>query len=99
MSGRCVCVAGETLFEKIERLSMTLERMQVDQYLKFVSDKKRMVWMAFLGGVARGVGFMFGFSTVGAIAVYILRQLVLKNIPGIGEFLTEVLNEVSISAR
>ena len=55
--------------------------------------------MAFLGGTARGVGFMFGFSTVGAIAVYILRQVVLKNIPGIGDFLSEVLDEVSTGAR
>ena len=91
-------MAGETLFEKIERLSMTLERMQLDQYLKFVSDKKRMLLMAFLGGMARGVGFMFGFSTVGAIAVQILVQVVLKNIPGIGEFVTEVINEVSLGA-
>lgn len=92
-------MAGETLFEKIERLSMTLERMQLDKYLAYVSNKKRMVLMAFLGGMARGVGFMFGFSTVGAIAVHILVQVVLKNIPGIGEFLSEVLNEASVSAR
>ena len=91
-------MAGETLFDKIEKLSMTLERMQLDQYLKFVSDKKRMLFMAFLGGMARGVGFMFGFSTVGAIAVRILVQVVLKNIPGIGEFLSEVINEVSLGA-
>lgn len=91
-------MAGEVLFDKIERLSMTLERMQLDQYLKFVSDKKRMLFMAFLGGMARGVGFMFGFSTVGAIAVHILVQVVLKNIPGIGEFLSEVINEVSLGA-
>ena len=89
-------MAGETLFEKIERLSMTLERMQLDKYLAYVSDKKRMLFMAFLGGMARGVGFMFGFSTVGAIAVHILFKVILKNIPGIGEFLTEVINEVSI---
>ncbi|MBR3928573.1 MAG: hypothetical protein IKJ65_06160 [Clostridia bacterium] len=92
-------MAGETLFDKIERLSMTLERMQLDKYLAFVSDKKRMLIMAFLGGMARGVGFMFGFSTIGAIAVYILIHVILRNIPGIGEFLTEVLNEVSIGSR
>ena len=92
-------MAGETLFDKIERLALTLERMQMDKYLQFVSDKKRMLFMAFLGGTARGVGFMFGFSTVGAIAVYILRQVVRKNIPGIGDFLSEVLDEVSTGAR
>ena len=91
-------MAGEKLFDKIERLSTTLERMQLDEYLRFVNNKKRMLLMAFLGGMARGVGFMFGFSTVGAVAVHILVQVVLKNIPGIGEFLSEVINEASMGS-
>lgn len=89
----------ETLIEKIERMSMTLEKMQLDQYLEFVKDKKRMLLMAFLGGLARGVGFMFGFSTIGAASVYILTQVIIKNIPGIGEFVQEVMDEVSRYSR
>lgn len=87
--------AGETLFDKIERMSLTLERMQLDRYLDFVSNKKRMLFMAFLGGLARGVGFMFGFSTIGAAAVYILLKVILNHLPGIGAFIQEVMDEIS----
>ncbi len=90
---------GEKLFLKIERLSNTLERMKLDEYLEFVSDKKRMVTMAFLGGMMRGVGFMFGFSIIGAIVVTLLRRIVLDNIPGIGGFLWEVMNEIESRTR
>lgn len=89
----------ETLFEKIERLSMTLERMQLDKYLEFVSDRKRMLLMAFLGGTARGVGFMFGFSTIGAAVVYIITRVISSSVPGIGEFLQEVMDEISRCSR
>ena len=92
-------MAGERLIEKIERLSLTLERMQLDKYMELVSDKKRMLYMAFLGGLARGVGFMFGFSTIGALAVAVVKAVVIDNIPGIGEFLWEVLNEIDSHAR
>ena len=92
-------MAGERLIEKIERLSLTLERMQMDKYLALVTDRKRMLYMAFLGGLARGIGFMFGFSTIGALAVAVLKAVVIDNIPGIGEFLWEVLNEIDSHAR
>lgn len=92
-------MAGERIFDRIERLANTLERMQLDKYLAFVSDKKRMLWMAFLGGAARGVGFMFGVSTLGALAVAVLKSVVIDNIPGIGEFLREVLNEIDSHTR
>ncbi|MBQ3078783.1 MAG: hypothetical protein IJC48_02120 [Clostridia bacterium] len=92
-------MAHERLFHKIERLSMTLERMQLDEYLKFVSDKKRMLLMALMGGVMRGVGFMFGFSVIGAIVVTLLRGLLYDSIPGIGSFFAEVMNEIETRTR
>lgn len=47
----------------------------------------------------RGVGFMFGFSIIGAVVVTILRSVVLDNIPGIGSFLAEVVNEMESRTR
>ena len=86
-------MSDDGLFRKIEYLANTLERMRLDEYLDFVSNRRRMALTAFLGGVMRGVGFMFGFSIIGAVVVTILRSVVLDNIPGIGSFLAEVVNE------
>ncbi len=92
-------MSDDGLFRKIETLANTLERMRLDEYLDFVSDRRRMVSAAFLGGVMRGVGFMFGFSIIGAAVVTILRSVVLDNIPGIGSFLAEVVNEMESRTR
>jgi len=92
-------MADSRLFEKIQKLSQTLERMRLDEYLDFVSDRKRMYLAAFVGGTMRGVGFMFGFSIIGALVVTLLRSIVLDNIPGIGSFLAEVMNEMESRTR
>lgn len=92
-------MSDDGLFRKIEYLANTLERMRLDEYLDFVSDRRRMVLTALLGSVLRGVGFMFGFSIIGAVVVTILRSVVLDNLPGIGSFLAEVVNEMESRTR
>ncbi len=92
-------MSDDGLFRKIEYLANTLERMRLDEYLDFVSDRRRMAFSALLGGVLRGVGFMFGFSILGAVVITILRSVVRDNIPGIGSFLAEVVNEMESRTR
>ena len=49
-------MSDDGLFRKIEYLANTLERMRLDEYLDFVSNRRRMALTAFLGGVMRGRG-------------------------------------------
>lgn len=92
-------MAAQKLIDKIELLAKTLERMRLDEYLDFVSDRRRMLWAAFWGGTLRGVGFMFGFSIIGALVVTALKSVVMESIPGIGSFLAEVMNEMETRLR
>ena len=80
--------------ELIERLTDTLERMHLDEYLEFVSNRKRMLWRNLLYGMVRGLGFALGFSVLGALAIVLLKNLVLENIPVIGDFLAEVIHAI-----
>lgn len=80
--------------ELIDRLTDTLERMHLDDYLEYVSNRRRMLWNNLLYGAARGLGFAVGFSVLGALAIVLIRRLVLDNIPGIGDFLAEVIHEI-----
>ena len=89
----------DRLFTKIERLANTLERMRLDEYLDFVKNRKRMLWLALIGGVMRGVGFMFGFSVIGALLITLLRGIVIESIPGISSFFAEVLYEIELRMR
>ena len=80
--------------ELIERLTDTLERMHLDDYLEYVSNRRRMLWNNLLYGVVRGLGFTLGFTVLGALVIVLLRSLVVDNIPVIGRFLAEVIHAI-----
>ena len=80
--------------ELIERLTDTLERMHLDDYLEYVSNRRRMLWNNLLYGVVRGLGFTLGFTVLGALVIVLLRSLVVDNIPVIGGFLAEVIHAI-----
>ena len=80
--------------ELISRLTDTLERMHLDDYLEYVSNRRRMLWNNLLYGVVRGLGFTLGFTVLGALVIVLLRSLVVDNIPVIGGFLAEVIHAI-----
>lgn len=80
--------------ELILRLMGTLERMQLDRYVEYVSNKKRMVLNNILYGICRGLGFTIGFTILGAAMIVVLRGVFVENIPLIGGFLAEVIRAI-----
>lgn len=80
--------------ELIQRLTDTLERMHLDDYLEYVSNRRRMLWNNLLYGAVRGLGFAVGFSVLGALVIVLIKNLVLENIPVISDFLAEVIHAI-----
>ncbi len=80
--------------ERIERLMAALERMRLDEYMEYVSNRRRLIWQNILYGLCRGLGFTLGFSVLGALLAVLLRSLVVDNIPLIGGFLAEVIRAI-----
>lgn len=80
--------------ELIDRLTDMLERMHLDDYLEYVSNRKRMLFNNLLYGIVRGLGFTIGFTVLGALVIVLLRSLVTENIPIIGNFLAEVIHAI-----
>lgn len=80
--------------ELIDRLTDTLERMHLDDYLEYVSNRRRMLLNNLVYGMVRGLGFAIGFSVLSALVVVLLRWLVAENIPIIGDFLAEVIHAI-----
>ena len=78
----------------IDRLMGTLERMQLEEYIEYVTNRKRMVWNNLLYGVCRGLGFTLGFTVLGAVVIVFLQSIVVDNIPLIGGFLAEVIRAI-----
>ena len=80
--------------ELIQRLTDTLERMHLDDYLEYVSNRRRMLANNLLYGMVRGLGFTIGFTVLGALVIVLLKNLVSENIPLIGDFLAEVIHAI-----
>jgi len=84
------------LDEQMERWIAAAERMRLGDYVRYESDRRRRLHDAFFQGVARGLGMMVGFAFLGAIVVWILQDLAQRNLPGISDFLAQVITLVQM---
>lgn len=80
----------------MERFIAAAERMRLGEYVRFESDRRRRLRDAFWQGVARGLGIMVGFSILGAALIFLLQDLARRNLPGISEFLAQVITLVEM---
>ena len=79
------------LDERIERIIDAAERMKLAEYVRYQTDRKRRLRDAFFEGVLRGLGFMVGFSMLGALVIYLLQGLAHQNLPLIGDYVAKVV--------
>lgn len=89
--------ALKKLNEKLDRLSLSIEKAKIAEYANLMQDPKRLLYLNFVGGLARGLGIAVGFSILGAVAIYFLRRLVMLNLPLIGDFIAEIIKLVNRS--
>ncbi len=80
----------------IEKWAAAAEKMRLEEYVRFASDRRRRVLDAFWQGVARGLGIMVGFSVLGAAALFILQDVAERNLPGISAFVARVVELVQL---
>lgn len=85
----------ERLLERqINKLVGAMERLRLQDYIRYIDDRKRFFFTQFLGGVARGLGMAVGFTILGAILVLILQDLAAHNLPLIGDALAKIVSIV-----
>ena len=82
------------ILRRFEHLAQRLELMHLEAYLRYVHDWRKRLFFDFLSGIARGVGFSLGFSVLGALLLYILKNIALSNLPVIGKLLAELVRIV-----
>ena len=57
----------EALKQKIDELSLNLERMKLAEYVELLNKPKRLLYINFISGLARGLGIAVGFTLLGAL--------------------------------
>ncbi len=65
----------------------TFEAAGVTEYLEYLKSGKRIMWLHFKAGVARGLGVTVGMTMVLGVLIWILTMLV--DLPVVGEYFAE----------
>lgn len=84
----------QTKVEQLDLIAKRLENSGVAEYVKLSQRTGKILWLNFLSGIARGLGFSIGTTLVLALLYKLLSRLISMNIP----YLTEMLQRfVSIA--
>jgi hypothetical protein len=81
--------------EQLDRLLALLDSSGIAEYVKLSNRIGKLLWLNFLSGIARGLGFTVGTAIVLALAYKILRHIIDMNIP----YLTELLKEFIVLTK
>jgi hypothetical protein len=85
---------AKSLKEQINRLALHMERANFSEYVQLMNRPRRLIYLSFLGGLARGVGVGVGFTIIGATLLYFLQKLTLLNLPIIGDYIADIVRIV-----
>lgn len=85
----------EKMAGHLQELVAHLERMNIGEYVQMLQDSKKVIYINFIAGLARGIGMAVGFTILGALMVYMLKQIVLLNLPIISEFIANIVRMVT----
>ncbi|AFV11514.1 putative membrane protein [Thermacetogenium phaeum DSM 12270] len=86
----------EALKQKVDELSLNLERMKLAEYVELLNKPKRLLLINFISGVARGLGIAVGFTLLGALVLFILQRLVVLNLPVVSDFIATLVRLVQL---
>jgi hypothetical protein len=88
-----------SLKERIEQLSLNLERMKLAEYIELLNRPWRLFYINFMSGLARGLGIAVGFTLLSAVVLIVLQQLMVLNLPGVSYFIAEVVRLVQLQLK
>lgn len=80
--------------KKLDKLAKKIEAKRISEYVEQFDNTKTLIWKNFVSGISKGIGIAIGFSILGALAIYLLRKVVMLNLPLIGAFVKDILDIV-----
>jgi hypothetical protein len=82
------------LTRRVGELSSNMERLRLAEYVEMLENPRRLLFTNFLLGLARGFGTAIGFTILAALVLYILKKIVILNMPVIGDFIADLVEIV-----
>lgn len=88
---------SKEVYEKVSKLCDDFNRARLLEYIELVSSPKRLFWLNFMSGVAKGLGLTIGTAIILLILFKITQHLVALNIPYITTWIADVIDMVKAS--
>ena len=76
--------------QQLDALAQRLENSGIAEYVELSQRTGKILWLNFISGVARGLGFTIGATIVLATIYKIISYIISMNIP----YLTDLLRQV-----
>ena len=70
-----------------KELVKVFEAAGVVDYLEYLQSGKRVMWVNFKAGIAKGIGMTFGMAVILGVLVWVLTMLV--DLPVVGEYFAD----------
>ena len=80
--------------KKIDEINQKLEKSNILEWSYIMGSKKEIIKRNILAGIFRGVGIGIGVTIVSAVIIYILRKIIMLNIPVIGDYIADIVSIV-----
>lgn len=80
--------------ESLMKLISDFHKLGIAEYIEMVRSPKRMIYVNFLAGLARGLGVVVGATLLGAIFLSFLFKIADLNLPLIGEYIARLVRIV-----
>ncbi|MGE5545142.1 MAG: DUF5665 domain-containing protein [Bacillota bacterium] len=87
------------LGEKIDELSVNMEKMRLAEYIEMMENPRRLLYMNFAMGLLRGFGMAIGFTFLAAIVLWSMQRLVVLNLPLISDFIADIVRLVQVELQ
>ncbi len=84
----------EDLYDRLENISENIQKINIAEYIEMVRSPRRMIYINFISGLARGLGVAVGATILGGLVLMILFRLAELNIPLIGFFIAKIVKIV-----
>ena len=79
---------------KIDKINIMLEISNIIELSYIIGNKKEILKRNLIAGISRGVGIGIGITIITSFIVYLLRRLIMLNIPVIGDYIADIVEIV-----
>ena len=83
--------------KKIDKINEILEKSNIIEFSYTIGSKKEILKRNLIAGIARGIGIGMGITIVTSVIIYLLRRLIMLNIPVIGDYIADIVEIVENS--